>query len=104
MPADDDGYTGPATLLMAGHEFRVEVHLRGHFQPIDGHYRWYGRIARDDALHELAGGRKHEAELRTPAGSARGELSDPDPWGRYRILGVSTPPFPVPATLAEAGE
>ncbi|WP_236795857.1 DUF4873 domain-containing protein [Amycolatopsis sp. GM8] len=101
MPADDEGYTGPATLVVAGQEFDVEVDLRGHFQPIDGYYRWYGRIARDERLHELAGGRKQPAEIRTPDGFASGELSDPDPWGRYRLLGVSTPPFAVATALAE---
>ncbi|KAA9155144.1 DUF4873 domain-containing protein [Amycolatopsis acidicola] len=102
MPAEDeDGYTGSATLLVEGSEFEVEVELRGHFQPIDGYYRWYGRIQKHDGLHELAGGRKKKAELRTPEGSAHGEISDPDPWGRYRILGSSTPPFTVPTSLAE---
>ena len=102
MPADDDdGYTGPATLAVEGQEFEVELALRGHFQPIDGYYRWYGRIAPHAGLDELVGRRKKPAEVRTPQGSAKGELSDPDPWGRYRILGTSTPPFTVPTTLAE---
>jgi hypothetical protein len=101
MPADDeDGYTGSALLVMEGTEFEVQVELRGHFQPIDGYYHWYGRVARHEPLHELLGGRKKRAEIRTPDGAARGELSDPDPWGRYRILGTSTPPFEVPATPA----
>jgi len=102
MSADDeDGYTGRATLVVAGTEFEVEVDLRGHFQPIDGYYRWYGRIAPHAELDALLEGRKKQAELRTPEGSATGELSDRDPWGRYRILGTSTPPFAVPTTLAE---
>ncbi|HVV10726.1 DUF4873 domain-containing protein [Amycolatopsis sp.] len=102
MSADgEDGYTGRAKLLVDGSEFDVEVELRGHFQPIDGYYRWYGRIIRHAALDELVGGRKKNAELRTPEGSAHGEISDPDPWGRYRILGSSTPPFKVPTSLAE---
>ena len=48
LPADSpdvEGYTGPATLVVGGAEFAVEVDLRGHFQPIDGYYHWYGRIA-----------------------------------------------------------
>ncbi|NKQ57489.1 DUF4873 domain-containing protein [Amycolatopsis sp. K13G38] len=102
MPADDeDGYNGPATLVVEGTEFEVEVDLRGHFQPIDGYYRWYGRIAEHAELDKLLEGRKRPAEIRTPQGSAKGELSDRDPWGRYRILGTSTPPFTVPTTLPE---
>ncbi|GHF23557.1 DUF4873 domain-containing protein [Amycolatopsis deserti] len=105
MSADDeDGYTGPATVVVDGAEVPVEVELRGHFQPIDGYYRWYGRIAPNARLDELCGGRKKKGEIRTPDGSAAGELSDPDPWGRYRILGTSTPPFTVPKTLAELAE
>lgn len=100
MP-DDDGYTGSALLVIDQTEFEVQVELRGHFQPIDGYYHWYGRIAAHEALHAKAGGRKKRAEIRTPDGTARGELSDPDPWGRYRILGKSTPPFTVPTTLTQ---
>jgi hypothetical protein len=98
---DEDGYTGTATLVVEGTELEVEVQLRGHFQPIDGYYRWYGRIAANDHLTELAGGRKKPAQIRTPDGSAHGEISDPDPWNRYRITGRSTPPFHVPTTLEE---
>jgi hypothetical protein len=97
----EDGYTGPATVLVDERELAVEVDLRGHFQPIDGRYRWYGRLRPNAELAELLGGRKRAAALRTPHGTAEGELSDPDTWGRYRITGVSTPPFRVPTTLAE---
>lgn len=89
----EDGYLGPATLVIDDAEFEIEVDLRGVFQPIDGHYHWYGRIAAHEALERALGGRKHAGELRTPEGSARGDICDPDTWGRYRILGTSTPPF-----------
>jgi cell division protein YceG involved in septum cleavage len=101
MPADEDGYTGAATLVVDDKSFTVQVELRGHFQPIDGYYHWYGRISPHEELHQLLDGNKREAEIRTPEGYARGELSDRDPWGRYRILGTSTPPFTVPTELAE---
>jgi hypothetical protein len=94
----EEGYTGAATLLVGDAEFAVEVDLRGYFQPIDGYYHWYGRIAAHEDLARLLGARRSAGELRTPEGAARGEISDPDPWGRYRILGTSTPPFAV-ATL-----
>ncbi|MGH3435936.1 MAG: DUF4873 domain-containing protein [Sciscionella sp.] len=98
---DDDGYTGQATLVVGEREITVEVQLRGHFQPIDGYYRWYGRIAANQELSELLGGSKRAATLRTPHGQADGQLSDPDPWDRYRIMGTSTPPFAVPTTLED---
>jgi hypothetical protein len=99
--ADEDGYLGPATLVVDERELPVEVELRGHFQPIDGRYRWYGRVRPNAELTALVGGKKRTALLRTPDGEATGELSDPDPWDRYRITGSSTPPFTVPTTLAE---
>jgi hypothetical protein len=98
---DEDGYIGPATLVLDGTELTVEVTLRGHFQPIDGYYRWYGRIAADEQLAKLADGKKRPVELRTPDGTAQGEISDPDPWDRYRVTGTSTPPFHVPTSLDE---
>ncbi|WP_020668013.1 DUF4873 domain-containing protein [Amycolatopsis nigrescens] len=98
---DEDGYVGTATLVVDETELTVEVQLRGHFQPIDGYYRWYGRIKANEQLTALAGGKKKKAEIRTPDGTATGEISDPDPWDRYRIMGTSTPPFHVPTTLEE---
>ncbi|MFE0028781.1 DUF4873 domain-containing protein [Amycolatopsis sp. NPDC059021] len=98
---DEDGYAGEATLVVDGTELAVKVDLRGYFQPIDGYYRWYGRIATDEKLTALAGGKKKAVEIRAGEHTASGEISDPDPWGRYRIMGTSTPPFHVPTSLAE---
>jgi len=98
---DEDGYSGEATLVVDGVSLPVTVELRGYFQPIDGYYRWYGRVAVNEELTRLAGGKKKAVKIQAGAHSATGELSDPDPWGRYRIMGTSTPPFHVPTTLAE---
>lgn len=97
----DDGYTGHARVAVEDTELEVRVTLRGHFQPIDGYYHWYGRLAADERLSALLGGKKKPARIHTPHGSASGELSDPDPWDRYRIMGTSTPPFAVPTDLAD---
>ena len=90
---DAEGYDGPATVLDDDqHGIDVAVRLRGHFEPIDGHFHWYGRIQPCDELT-----RTHRAgstvALRTPDGQAQGRLSDVDPWGRFRIAGTGTPPF-----------
>jgi hypothetical protein len=98
---DEDGYEGPAVVAVDSREFTVDVELRGHFQPIDGRYHWYGRVRPNDELAAAVNGRKRAAVLRTPDGESAGELSDPDPWGRYRITGSSTPPFPVTKSLAD---
>ncbi|GAA2972120.1 DUF4873 domain-containing protein [Actinokineospora diospyrosa] len=103
-PLDEDGYRGPARLHIGPQKFAVTVDLRGHFQPIDGYYRWYGRVSADQLLSEALAGRKTTATLHTPQVTATGELSDPDPWDRYRIMGTSTPPFTVVTELDAALE
>jgi hypothetical protein len=80
-------YDGPAQIDRA----QVEVRLRGHFQPIDGRFHWYGRIAPDLSLETHTSG--STVTLVTPHGEAQGRLSDVDPWGRFRITGTGRPPF-----------
>ncbi len=98
-----DGYDGPAVLAeLSGTglapETVVHVALRGVFQPGNGRYHWYGRVRAVTGVLPAPGG---HVTLRTPHGSATGLLSDPDLWGRLRIAGWSTPPFPVPAELSD---
>jgi beta-galactosidase GanA len=87
-------YVGPADVLADEPMEAVEVavRLRGHFQPIDGRFHWYGRIDASDALTE-----RHrsgsQVVLRTPHGTAVGKIADIDPWGRFRITGLGAPPF-----------
>ncbi len=90
---DSDGYEGTAVLEVDGSRFDVQVRLRGHFQPIDGRYHWYGRIDAHEGLDELLGSGKATGVLTTAEGSAPCELSEPDPSHRYRVTGISTPPF-----------
>jgi len=90
---DSDGYEGTAVLEVDRSRFDVQVRLRGHFQPIDGCYHWYGRIDAHEGLDELLGSGKARGVLTTAEGSAPCELSEPDPSHRYRVTGISTPPF-----------
>jgi cation diffusion facilitator CzcD-associated flavoprotein CzcO len=99
---DEDGYQGSATLEVADRTFDVRVELRGYFQPIDGRYHWYGRIAADPALDEVLAAGRRRGTLTTPQGSAPADVGDPDTWGRYRIEGVSTPPFESWFTAGQA--
>jgi hypothetical protein len=85
--SDGHHYDGPARI--AGTE--VRVHLRGHFQPIDGRFHWWGRLHSDPALEAHRSG--STVTLETPRGTAQGRLSDVDPWGRFRISGTGKPPF-----------
>lgn len=89
----DEGYSGRAVLTVESRRFAVEVELRGHFEPIDGRYHWYGRIARNEALAALLGGSRGNGILDTGEGVSECDLSEPDLWNRYRVTGVSTPPF-----------
>ncbi len=83
-----ESYDGPARIGST----EVTVRLRGHFEPIDGRYHWWGRVGADDALQaEHASG--DAVTLATPHGAARGKLTDVDPWGRFRISGTGRPPF-----------
>ncbi|WP_344125970.1 DUF4873 domain-containing protein [Saccharopolyspora halophila] len=99
--SDEHDYQGPATIRAEDRELSTEVVLRGFFQPIDGKYRWYGRAAADEAIDELAAGRKTAVLLRTSDGEAPATLSEPDPWGRYRITGTGKPPFAVDFPLQD---
>ncbi len=95
---DGDGYTGPARLRLGSASFDVLADLRGRFEPADGRYHWYGRLARHDGLAAAVTGNRAAGVLITSGGSAACELSDPDPWQRYRITGAegtARPPFPT---------
>jgi hypothetical protein len=104
MSDDEDGYHGPATLVFDDAELAVELTLRGNFEPVDGRYHWYGRVAVNPVLTDRLGGRQGTAVVRTPHGEAVAHLADPDPWGRYRITGTSRPPFEIPTSLADLAE
>lgn len=97
----EDGYSGLAKLSIGDATFDVHVELRGHFEPIDGRYHWYGRAAgagkHNESLSELLGGAKASGVLRTPHGSSPCEVCEPDTWQRYRLTGYSTPPFRLSA-------
>ena len=81
-------FAGPAEIVTDEDTVVVTVELRGGFQPIDGHFHWYGRVDGDSRLS--SGDR---VTIRTGHGTAEGRLSDVDPWGRLRIAGTGRPPF-----------
>jgi uncharacterized protein DUF4873 len=98
----EDGYAGPAKLTVGPDQWDIEVELRGHFEPIDGQYHWYGRIASNDELAARLAGAKTSAVLETKHGTSPCTLSDPDLWHRYRVTGRSTPPFPPQTNIHDA--
>jgi len=88
----EERYDGPATVLADGHRIDVAVRLRGHFEPIDGRFHWWGRIDRSEVL-DGAVRSGATVSLQTPHATAEARLSDVDPWGRFRIAGTGRPPF-----------
>ena len=93
--ADDDGYDGPAELIDGMTSIPVEVHLRGHFDPITGKYSWYGRVAAAPEVSALVAGGARTVTLRTPHADVETALTDVDPWGRPRVEGFGAAPFEV---------
>ncbi len=90
---DDEGYSGPATVVLDGEQIEVEVRLECRHEPFDGKVHWSGRVLGNARLTELLGDGGAEVELRTGRHSAPGRLSEPDMWQRYRATGVGHPPF-----------
>ena len=94
---DDDGYTGPAILTVDGRDIPVQVILDSRHEPHDGKLRWFGRLVLDGdaapALLTALTASTSRVELRTDGGRADAHIGDLDPWGRYRITGIGTPPF-----------
>lgn len=96
LDAPGEEYAGRARVSTGstadGAGVEVEVRLRGHFEPLDGRFHWYGRIATNAELTDLVRS-GDTVGISTPYGSAAGRLSDVDPWGRFRISGRGRPPF-----------
>ncbi|MEO8887913.1 MAG: DUF4873 domain-containing protein [Jatrophihabitantaceae bacterium] len=97
----EDGYQGPGQLLEGSDTVDVQVTLSGRFDPISGHYRWYGRVGASPEVTALVGGAGRRVVLRTPYGEVETALADVDPWGRPRVAGIGPAPFGVSDTLSE---
>ena len=74
----EERYDGPAAI--AGTE--VDVLLRGHFEPIDGRFHWWGRIAPNARIDsEQSSG--NTVTLVTPHGEASGPTLRRRPVGSF---------------------
>jgi hypothetical protein len=101
MTDREDGYDGPAELLAGDRVVPVSVTLAGHFEPISGHYRWYGRVAASPDVAALIAEGGRRMRLRTPHGEVETTLRDVDPWGRPRVEGFGAAPFEVVGALPD---
>ena len=96
----DEGYRGPATLSVDGRDLPVQLTLAARHEPQDGRLHWFGRAAFDAAadpeLHRALIAPTSRIELRVgDEHRAAARIGDVDPWGRYRVTGLGTPPFPL---------
>jgi cation diffusion facilitator CzcD-associated flavoprotein CzcO len=62
-------HRGPATLIAGDAEIPVEVHLAGHIEPIDGSYRWKGRITAHPEVTALHKAGTNQIRIRIPGGT-----------------------------------
>lgn len=97
----EDGYQGPAELVAGDSTVHVTVDLRGHFDPISGKYRWYGRVAASPEVTELVAAGHRAVQLRTPHAEVSTSLADVDPWGRPRVEGFGGAPFAVATAVSD---
>ncbi|MEJ9077702.1 MULTISPECIES: DUF4873 domain-containing protein [Gordonia] len=104
-PHEDSDYIGPATIVIRGTEVTADVEIRGYREPIDGIYRWIGRISPNEEITDLVGDLQRQlAVIRTDHSAREAYVGDPDFWGRYRIMGKSTPPYHVETDLEKVEE
>lgn len=93
----EEEYRGEAWVVAGGSSIAVRIHVSGHFEPIDGTYRWAGRIDPHDEVTALFTSGRREVAIRTPTGhESAGALVEQDPWGGCRVAGTGRPPFPIP--------
>ena len=104
-PHARSNYIGAAVITVHGEDVAVEAELKGYREPIDGVYRWMGRVSANQRLTSALDEHKRiRVRITTDHGSQEAWIGDPDPWGRLRVTGKSTPPFAVPSALiAESG-
>lgn len=105
VPADDDVYSGPAVLVLAGLAgvaVQVRARLTGHVDPNDGRFHWRGTVTGalpDDAL-------KGQRAVMLSIGEryAPGQLTERTPWGGYTVVGVGDPPFAMTGSAVNQSE
>lgn len=100
-PHTGSDYIGPATIVVHDTEIPVLVELRGYREPIDGIFRWFGRIRPSDELPSALG---DEARTRVTIRTERSarEVSSAIPtrgaasgsWARARRPSVFLPSCP----------
>ena len=88
-------YRGPVTVRVDGAPVEVDAQLHGFFQPIDGSYHWYGRLAPDERISTWVAEHGRRAPIDVSVGDrdpVPARLGESNPWGGHRIAGTGPPP------------
>ena len=97
VTGDDAGpsYRGPVTMRVDGATVEVDGELHGLFQPIDGSFHWYGRLAPDERISAwVAEHGRAPIDVSIDDGDpVRARLGERNPWGGHRITGTGPPPY-----------
>jgi hypothetical protein len=87
----DEGYIGPAQVVVDGARHDVRAVLGARFEPVAGRVVWYGRL--EGAPGALAA--RTEVVVRTPHGDGDATITEQDLWGHWHLRSESAPPFAV---------
>lgn len=90
---DEEGFQGPAVLVVGETEFDVDVHLADHFEPLDGRTHWYGRVAQNEAVAAVKRSGATTVAIRIGDHVAEARLAEFDAWGNLALRGVGSPPY-----------
>ncbi|GAA3726773.1 DUF4873 domain-containing protein [Salinactinospora qingdaonensis] len=98
----EEEYRGAVTVTAGDRTIEVRAHLAGHFDPLNGHYRWVGRLSPAAEITTAFEAGHTDVLVRTPEGhTARATLSAPNVWGGHGLAGTGRPPFPVPHVIPD---
>ncbi|MGH3455170.1 MAG: DUF4873 domain-containing protein [Nocardioidaceae bacterium] len=88
------GYRGSVRVRLGGSAVEVEGQLHGFFQPIDGSYHWYGRLAPDERISAWVADRgRAPVEISVGADTpVPARLGERNPRGGHRVTGTGPPP------------
>lgn len=92
-PAEDEGFDGPAVLVVAAAEYDVDVHLSDHFEPLDGRTHWYGRVTQNAAVTDAKKSGATTVGIRIDGRTCEARLAEFDAWGNLALRGVGAPPY-----------
>lgn len=90
---EDEGFDGPAVLVLTDRELQVDVHLADHFEPLDGRTHWYGRVTGTPEVTAAKSAGATTVGIRIGDRVANAHMAEFDAWGNVALRGVGAPPY-----------